>query len=740
MIIQAVMVREFLVVFYGNELCMGMIMGVWLFSIALGALIFTAMSRKRNLEGFFPLCLLLFALIPLGEVPLIRSARLLLHVPQGLYISFGAMCLLAFLVIAPYGIVVGFSFPLGCHLMARHRKDGSAIASLYTLESLGSLLGGVLFSFALVERYSSLHILWALLCIAMLLLLAASVKRGPLSLGLMGAVLAGVFLFFPRVEALNMSLIKLRWESLISGLPLVSSIDSRYQNLALTVQEDQYSVYGNGQYCFSFPDPYGVRLTAHMILAEHEKPSSLLVIGETSGGFLAECLAHGVKSLHYVPLDSALSAMVGPYLDPYERSGFEDRKVTVISGDGRYYVNRAKNLYDVVILMLPDPSSAMLNRFYTREFFLSLNRIMDKRGVLALSLSSSPQYRDSLYSLYNASVYRTLREVFPSVEVSPQDTMYFFASDAPGVVTSDPAVLKKRFAGRHVPEERFSPLMFDDFFPPLRVREARAMLEEAPSLCNTDFRPVTYFYSLVIWDRISGSRMAGFLALCSRFSLSTFALVLALLILARILFVVKRKVDASSQQRFNYLASLAVFGFSAMGMEIVLLFSYQNLYGYLYQMVGLVVAAFMGGMALGAAFSRVALKDRAPLFFWVLQSALILFAAALPSILRGLGPLFLHAGTLLSSQALFFCLVVSMGVLNGMAFPLVGFMTLRGGASVPQAAGLVNTIDNLGAACGAFLCGTLFIPLMGVEETCRLMALMAFLGMFLWLPLLGRKR
>ena len=44
---------------------------------------------------------------------------------------------------------------------------------------------------------------------------------------------------------------------------LRTSIDSRYQNIAVGYHQGQYSVYGNGLWSYSFPDEYSFSALAH---------------------------------------------------------------------------------------------------------------------------------------------------------------------------------------------------------------------------------------------------------------------------------------------------------------------------------------------------------------------------------------------------------------------------------------------------------------------------------------------
>ena len=70
----------------------------------------------------------------------------------------------------------------------------------------------------------------------------------------------------------------------------------------------------------------------------------------------------------------------------------------------------------MVILDVPDPSTSQVNRFYTREFFAEVRRILTPDGVLSLSIGHYDEgYLDAEMSRVFATAHRTLKEVFAHV-------------------------------------------------------------------------------------------------------------------------------------------------------------------------------------------------------------------------------------------------------------------------------------------------------------------------------------
>lgn len=116
-ILQAMLIREGLVVFYGNEVSLGAFYGSWLLWLALGSVAVVCLRHRRwvreplaSLRGLLLLIPLLLAL----QVLALRSVRLFLDVSSGEFVPLGELFLSLFLVTGPGGLVLGVAFPLGC--------------------------------------------------------------------------------------------------------------------------------------------------------------------------------------------------------------------------------------------------------------------------------------------------------------------------------------------------------------------------------------------------------------------------------------------------------------------------------------------------------------------------------------------------------------------------------------------------------------------------------------------------
>jgi len=164
-------------------------------------------------------------------------------------------------------------------------------------------------------------------------------------------------------------------------------------------------------------------------------------------------------------------------------------------------------------------------------------------------------------------------------------------------------------------------------------------------------------------------------------------------------------------------------GLGSITCQVILLFAYQVAHGQLYEGLGVILALFMVGMALGAALDGRGGEG-------LLRSRLTLAAACLlPAALA----LLLCWPTPPPPRLAFIALALCSGLVNGALFPLlVRAMGRRGGASL---AGKVYGLDLAGASLGAALVGPLLVASLGLRSSCLWLAL---LSLACYLPLLRR--
>ncbi|MCR4290953.1 MAG: fused MFS/spermidine synthase [Candidatus Scalindua sp.] len=796
-IAQVLIIREFLVVFFGSELCIGIILGTWLFGVASGAAVGGRVAGrfKNQLSAFIIVLLLMCAILPL-ELVLIRVLRLILNVPAGQYIPILSLLLSSLCIITPFSFTIGLIFPIGCKVIRGFTRDSAAdIGFVYILESIGSLIGGLLFTFVLIARFQpfTITLIFNSILFLNLFLMLQFLDRGlsnkwkSSALFVRAKSLTCLLLFLVTfillvsgvVNRVDNYLINVRWSSSNPNIKLLESIDSRYENIVVGVRDDQYSVFGNGQFNFAFPDEYVNAQIAHLIMTQHPDPRRVLLIGGGMGGLIREMLKHPIEELDYIELDPALIELAEKYLPPEEKEALSDKRVNIFHVDGRYYVKRAKSKkkYDLIFVNIPDPSTAFLNRFYTVQFFQEGNDILANKGVFAIEISSAVNYMGEEVGNYTGSIYQTLHSVFPHVIISPGQTNYYFASNSYDTATFDIRTLTNRYVERGVKSEFFSEYVFNTLLQPEMVKSVADGIERRKGLrVNTDAKPVTYFLNLMLWDKLTGDKLGGTLQWLKNSHVTTFLIPVLILVVCRFVYVTLFSRSPDVQQRFNSIAAIATTGFAGMALEIILIFAFQNIYGYVYENIGLIIAVFMFGMALGGGISnrlilrstsggilnRLSSPRRVCLghdlrrhfhatktqshkktseeiggqsemewikIFIVLESIIVVYACIMPFVLNQLSSLFSD------SEYLFMILVAVTGVLVGLEFPIAGKLYLMRKGELGTTAGTIDSADHAGAFIGALLTGVLFVPLFGISGSCVIIAVLNLMSLLLFIHL-----
>ena len=171
---------------------------------------------------------------------------------------------------------------------------------------------------------------------------------------------------------------------------------------------------------------------------------------------------------------------------------------------------------------------------------------------------------------------------------------------------------------------------------------------------------------------------------------------------------------------------IAGIGLAGMTLQVVLLFAFQVFHGYVYAEVSLIITAFMAGLALGATSGNHLLatwlaspEKRARQTLMGVQLAIALFSGVFLLMIR----LSLPAPTLV-----FPLLALLAGMLGGMAFPLA-LALIKEGRNASHTAGMLYGADLVGGCLGALFSAVLLVPLLGIPQTCAIVALVALAGL-----------
>ncbi len=717
---QIVLLRELIVVFYGNETAYAIILASWLFWIACGSYLCGVLINKIKepenfLKGIF---LTLFFVLPFSVIA-IRFIRIILNVSVGGIIGIIPMCVSSFIIVAPATFLFGGIFTTLCRLP----KEQKGVSTVYALEAIGAAVGGLFFSFVLIHIFSAMQMsfIMGILCLLMSGFLK---KRKKVILIITVAV---SILFFVFVDKFDHWTRQIQWK----GFEIVAVKDSLYGNITFTKLREEYVVFENGLLSFSTMDELAAEENVHYALLQHSQPEHVLLIGTGLGGNLKEIFKHPVKSVTYVELDPDVIGIAKEFFPADKLSALEDVRLEVIYADARMWVKQTKKKFDVVLINLPDPHTAMINRYYSLEFFKELDQVLNPSGMISFPVSSSENYLNKETRQFLQSIHTTLISVFEQVHAIPGGINVFLASKKKGALTYQPQVLIERLKNRNIKakyvQESYIPLKLSRD----RIRYVREVLKGSGKL-NTDMHPIAYLFNVTLWSTRVNMHFKNMVEKLQLIDSKYLLGVPFLLFMFGWFF--KRK-----SSTIPITLAIATTGLSEIVFQIIVILAFQSLYGFAYYKIGFMMATFMAGVALGS-FSAQSLiqnkKEKVLSIFKLVQLSICLYPLLLPVVF-----VFFQKNSNMANVALFSTVFASLpiiaGFIGGIQYPLANYLLSiekkNKGVLSAKIAGTLYAVDTFGATIGALVTGAFFIPLFGIKAVAYFCAALNIAVLFLLL-------
>ncbi|HID30101.1 MAG TPA: hypothetical protein EYP19_08860, partial [Desulfobacterales bacterium] len=566
------------------------------------------------------------------------------------------------IVLIPYCLVGGAMIPLAGSLLG----GNDTTTKVYVADTLGDIGGGLLFSLVLVYLLSH----WdSFVALGFLNLFAAFTMRSYKALPVL------CLLGFGMLAARPLNVSTLSWR--FPGQEIIVNKNTPFAQLTISKAGTQLNVLQDAIPLFSTGD-FDMETVAHLPLSQVREGASVLLIAGGVFGTLDEIARHNPQRIDYVELDPAILD-----LDRLIHRSLGRSFVHVHIGDGRLFVKKTPRAYDAIIVDLPDPENAQLNRFYTQEFFDETKSILTRNGVLSFTLVGSANYLEEKGLALNRSVYGALKRAFKHILVFPGTTHYYLASDAP---------LKRNIARvlaeREITTKRLVDYALPTMADPFRMDILSRLLSEKEAPSNRDLSPLAFGHLIDLWLKKSGSPKTVL-----------YVIVIAILGLAAL---------ACRKDRLRF--TIATSGYAGMAFELSLLLLFQVIYGYVYLRICVFITLYMIGSALGALVSgrlnktaiwQIVACDASLILFVTLACVAALWGAQVK------GPVSLFVMQYAIIPGLLFLVAFAAGC----QFSAVSRASRGVGAEIT---GRLYLSDLAGAACGTILTGLVFLPKIGI--------------------------
>ncbi|HCV43254.1 MAG TPA: hypothetical protein DGH68_07195, partial [Bacteroidetes bacterium] len=338
-IAQTIVLREFLCVFSGNELVIGIVLANWMILTGAGAFLGKFTDRITGRLTSLTVLLGVGAIVPLVTIFLLRSLRNLIF-PIGSLIGIGESFYGSFVLLMPWCLVAGALFTLLARIVSE-AQQANRVAEVYSLESAGSVIGGICFNTVIVFFLSTFQalILLGLLNLAVCLVLSSKHARR------LGVYVATALIFLLVIVAVAFNLDDITRGFMFRDQSLLFQKDTPYGNLTVTKQGEQISFFENSVLLFSSNDVPTNEEAVHYAMVQHHEPKAVLIVSGDIAGMAGEVLKYGVTQVDFVEIN--------PWLIEVQKrfaSAPIDPRIHFVIEDARRYLRHASTQYDVVLL------------------------------------------------------------------------------------------------------------------------------------------------------------------------------------------------------------------------------------------------------------------------------------------------------------------------------------------------------------------------------------------------------
>lgn len=292
---------------------------------------------------------------------------------------------------------MGAAFPAGLSLLGVHKKDsGSTIGLGYSVTVAGNTLGGVVCAFVLLPEFGSMNVLIIFGAIQISYLVLIAMKSGTNKIVALrnGAyLLLGIYCLsaLPAsakfYEAIHPSSLYYRSKDLIASSTIAPEPKTYFrEGVEGTVYTGEQ---GEKVRCYINGSPQGGRPGLDFVneaivgLSYSKAPRNVLLIGYGTGATLDGLLLDGrIEHITLVELNKTLLDNLSSIASV--KAALENKRVKIVIDDGRRYLLRNREKFDVIAMEPPRSRSAFINNINSKEFFGLVKQNLKSDGIYIL--------------------------------------------------------------------------------------------------------------------------------------------------------------------------------------------------------------------------------------------------------------------------------------------------------------------------------------------------------------------
>ncbi len=244
---------------------------------------------------------------------------------------------------------------------------------------------------------------------------------------------------------------------------------------------------GKIQISYGDENRYHQYLVSAPLLA-HKNPESICIIGGGDCFAIEEAVKFkSLKRILMLEIDKGVVDFCRKNYPAIEKC-LRDKRVEIVYGDARQWMEKNSNAFDALIIDLTEPHgpSKML---YTREFYRLCKKRLKQKGIIAIHTDNYYLFPESF-----ATIYKTFHSVFPNILTARVDMPCFGMGWTYRMASASPISLK--VIDGNIRKLKKQGITFDQFTPSLYLvqptHEELNVLKKRGRL-STDRKPFDKF-------------------------------------------------------------------------------------------------------------------------------------------------------------------------------------------------------------------------------------------------------
>ncbi len=390
-----------------------LVIGVFLSAMGVGAWLSRFVSQP--LPGFV-----------IAQILLGLTGGFLAAVLYFTYAFLGAVAVPLYGFLILIGILSGMEIPLIARVLKQIGAPEFRFENVLSVDYIGALIASVAFPLVIVPHLN---------------LISASLLFGSLNLAVAGL---SIWMFRDQIARLLMGIWLVAMSVTLLGLvqserllniaevalfedDIILSETTPYQNITITRFQNRTRLFLNHSIQFDTLDEHRYHeALVHPVMGLAPRRDRVLILGGGDGMAAREVLKYGdVSAITLVDLDPRVTALFRdhPELAPLNNHALSDGRLEIVAQDAWQFVTQNSQVFDVIIIDLPDPKNISISKLYSKEFYGYINERLTAQG-LVVTQSGSPVFaRQAFWSI--AETLEKSRN--PAAPGSPIQTLPYHA-------------------------------------------------------------------------------------------------------------------------------------------------------------------------------------------------------------------------------------------------------------------------------------------------------------------------